>query len=456
MRCEDFLDERGRINWEFVKSIPEFAKLEETKQNAKWHSEGDAFLHTQYVCYAMEDILECENVDKDCSLYKQCMVAALFHDIGKAETTKWDEEKKDWKTKNHGAVGERITRRMLYDEDVILREKICYMVRHHMKLHHVMDDPIETTHKLIKLSNGMVGISIMLWLMAADMKGTGYFTEHDDAVINKINQIKKLCVGLNCLTQPFSALDRTKLVMSWNDCLDNKTVKGKPFTVYIFVGFPGCGKSTYIKNHLPNINVISRDTIRGELGINGATVDNGKKVVGAKEEEKEVSSIFDKRMIECCEKRESFVIDNTNLKYTYRQSYLKKIMQYNPYVKIIYIEAPNMLEDCIDRRSGEIPQSVYDRMYNNFDFPQLTECNELLIVKQSFDNGKIKENVYSFGKSINRNVKEILYNNFIKDLEITRGAMLLYGYDTYDTCVKYIDELVSKYKRIIEDETEIQ
>lgn len=262
-------------------------------------------------------------------------------------------------------------------------------------------------------------------------------------------QLKKNCSKLNCLVQPFSAQNRTKLIISWNDCLNDKTFKGDPFTVYILVGFPGCGKSTYIKNHLFGLKVISRDVIRGELGINGATVDNGKKVVGTKEEEKKVSSIFDEKMMECCEKRESFIIDNTNLKYAYRQSYLKKIMPYNPYVKIIYIEAPNMLEGCIERRSGEIPQSVYDRMYDSFDFPQLTECNELLIIKQSIVNGKIKENAYSFGNPISHNIKEILCNNFIKDLEISRGAMLLYGYDTHDTCVKYIDELILKYKKII-------
>lgn len=191
MKCKEFFDEKGRINWGFVKTIPEFAKLEETKQSTKWHSEGDAFQHTKYVCWAMEDILERENINKDCSLYKQCMIAALFHDIGKADTTKWDEESKDWKTENHGAVVERITRKILYDEDIILREKICYMVRYHMKFHHVMDNPIKMDYSLIKLSNGMVGISIMLWLMEADMKGTGYFMNHDDVVISKINAIKK-------------------------------------------------------------------------------------------------------------------------------------------------------------------------------------------------------------------------------------------------------------------------
>ena len=36
----------------------------------------------------------------------------------------------------------------------------------------------------------------------------------------------------------------------------------------------------------------------------------------------------------------------------------------------------------------------------------------------------------------------------INDLKITRGAMILDGYDCYDSCIKYMDELIEKYTKL--------
>ena len=230
------------------------------------------------------------------------------------------------------------------------------------------------------------------------------------------------------------------------------------FCVYILCGFPGCGKSTYYKEFLADKPIISRDIIRGELGIDGATTTNDKKVVGTKEEEDKVSEIFNKKMIEYCENKESFVLDNTNLKYQYRKDYLLRIMKYNPKVKIIYIEAPNYIKDCIDRRKGEIPKKVYDRMEHNFDFPQLYECDELIIVKQHTDS---KDEIHTFkGDFTPDSAYDINIANgrdyiskvkVLNDLYITRGAMILDGYDCYDSCVKYMDELISTYESMFSE-----
>ena len=38
----------------------------------------------------------------------------------------------------------------------------------------------------------------------------------------------------------------------------------------------------------------------------------------------------------------------------------------------------------------------------------------------------------------------------LNDLYITRGAMILDGYECYDSCVKYMDELISAYKNMFD------
>ena len=381
MKFKDLFDKEWYVNWEKLETIPQFSKMVGLEQNKNWHSE-DCWTHTRLVTEQMERTLDNNKIEEGSEDWIMCMMAALCHDLGKAETTKWSEEKQDWTTKNHSVVGERITRNLFYDEDIIQREKVCYMVRHHMALHHVFDEDGEAKRKLVKLSHGIVPIRYMLYLNVADSKGSLNDIETEEKINAKHYKICAYASVLNCFDKPYSYIAKDQLIRDFIDDKSELVNKTNDFCVYILCGFPGCGKSTYVDRFLSDKPVLSRDEIRCELGIGGAAFENDKKVVGTKEEENKVSEIFNKRMIEYCENKESFVIDNTNLKYQYRKDYLVKIMKYNPKVKIIYIEAPNFINDCMERRKGQIDNSVYDRMNNNFDFPQLYECDELVIYKE--------------------------------------------------------------------------
>ena len=73
------------------------------------------------------------------------------------------------------------------------------------------------------------------------------------------------------------------------------------------------------------------------------------------------------------------------------------------------------------------------------------ECNQLLIYKEH--TGR-EDEIHEFGESIVSSVENIpLKTKFLNDLKITRGAMILDGYDCYDSCVKYMNELIEKYER---------
>lgn len=441
MKTNIFFNEDWSVNWEQIDKLYWFVRLSHTPQSSIYHKEGHVLVHTHNVVSEMEKILSKNEIEKGSEEWIMCMMGAICHDLGKADTTKWSDEKNDWATKNHGVVGERITRNLLFDEDIILREKICYMVRHHMTLHHVLDNPDKTNNKLIKLSHGIVPIKYMLWLNEADSRGSINDIETEEFLNNRLDIIYDKVCTMSCYTQPYSYVENSQLIRNFIGYEGEVVNKTNDFCAYILCGFPGCGKSTYIKNNLNDITVISRDIIRQELGIDGATLENDKKVVGTKEEENKVSEIFDKKMIECCENKESFILDNTNLKSAYRKEYLLKIMKYNPIVKIIYIEAPNFISSCCERRDGQIPKSVYERMNKNFDFPQLSECDELVIVKQKIDS---KDKEYKFVSSVYPNDCCLGYK-IINDLKTTRGAMILDGYDCYDSCIKYMDELIEKY-----------
>lgn len=460
MKFKDLFNEDWSVNWGKILTISHFSKLQETSQSSTWHKE-DCWTHLQLVTQAMERLLKRNLIERGSENWVMCMSAAICHDLGKGETTKWSEEKNDWTTKNHGVVGERITRHLFYDEDIVLREKVCYMVRHHMTLHHVYDKPEETNKRLIKLSHGIVEMRFMILLNIADSLSSINDIETEDDIFDKEMKLTNDVSTLRCYQKPYSFIDKSQLIRDFIDYNGEVINDTNDFCVYILCGFPGCGKSTYYKEFLADKPIISRDIIRGELGINGATTTNDKKVVGTREEEDKVSEIFNKKMIEYCENKESFVLDNTNLKYQYRKDYLLKIMKYNPKVKIIYVEAPNYIKDCIERRKDEIPKKVYDRMENNFDFPQLYECDELIIVKQHTDS---KDEIHTFKGNF---TSDLIYNTrtvngcdyiskvkVLNDLKITRGAMILDGYDCYDSCIKYVDELIKSYENMI-DYTEL-
>lgn len=134
--------------------------------------------------------------------------------------------------------------------------------------------------------------------------------------------------------------------------------KLSPFHVWIMVGLPGSGKSTWINENLPDgINIVNQDSIRVELGI---MKNVNQKRIGDKEQEKEVSRINDERIEKFIKERQDFVIDNTNVKAGRVENYYKKLIKAGADVKIVIIDTP--VATCIQRRKDDIPKSVIEQM----------------------------------------------------------------------------------------------
>lgn len=131
---------------------------------------------------------------------------------------------------------------------------------------------------------------------------------------------------------------------------------------YLMVGIPGSGKSTWIKNHLPkDINVISRDKIRAEIGI---TKDVDNKGVGSHQEEMKVTSIENDYIKKAIKKKETFVIDDTNYRRKDRKKTIQFLRSLGTYVIGVNVETP--LETCIKRRAGQIDPEVMTNIAKKF------------------------------------------------------------------------------------------
>lgn len=406
MRFRELFDKDMKPLWDKIETIKEFVVLKNTPQSNIWHLEGNVLNHIKMVTEVMEEELFKMNVDKDSKYYLIMMSAALCHDLGKATTTNWDKEKNDWVCSHHGEAGANITRLLFYDDDFILRELVCYMVRWHMNLHHILDKD-NVDEALTKMAQGWVSIKDMLILNKCDSLGSINDYETPEFLNDRWNTIKKKAENLgifdmNCYSYkcreittkymnniidkvPFASLHWESVVKALNDLMECELEKGfKPdwrnnieldntlFTVYIMIGLPGSGKDTLITKYLNDFPTVCRDDIRTEIGI------EGEKPQGNKEQEDKVTQIFEERMVEYCKREQSFVINNTNLKRKYRERFLEIMKPYKPNIVYIYVEAPT-LEDNFKRREGQIKPEIIKRMASNFDFPLPSEFDQLYI-----------------------------------------------------------------------------
>lgn len=379
-----------QVNWEEVYKIPEFKKLKTTEQNPYWHQEKYVSVHTENVVSEVYKLCPIEQSDVFASngeasiRWKKrfyLVLAALFHDIGKGETTRWDKAIGSWTSPYHANESQRITRRLLWDMNFVDREMICSLVGNHMKPLYVFGKG-NPDKEIFKLSTDFAPLDWLITLKYADCQGS--IMQEYDGWREKLERLSERAKELNCLHSHSDKLfdNISRYEYFYND--EQKTpIKVNEedyndFTVFFLIGLPGSGKTTIRNTVFKNLPVICRDDIRTEIGL------KGEKPQGNKEQEERVTKIQDRRIFKYCNDKKSFVIDATNLKKEFRTKMRKMIHPYNAHIIYYYIEAPTF-EDNLRRRDGMISKDVIERMRKQFDFPKLTECERLFVKKQGME-----------------------------------------------------------------------
>jgi len=131
------------------------------EQNPYWHSEGDCYVHIRLVTNRLHNCYHDINLD----------LSGVFHDLGKVETTKWNDEKQSW-----GAFGhEDVSSKILDDyKDWVFKmggdyNIVKFVVDNHMRIKYL--DDFRTKNKVELISSPF--FDYVLKFNSADYGGTG-------------------------------------------------------------------------------------------------------------------------------------------------------------------------------------------------------------------------------------------------------------------------------------------
>lgn len=203
MKINDFLiiDENTKkyiINWDMISSIPQFKKLKHTPQNPLWHYEGTVWTHTLFVTNLMFSKID-NNINNKNDLL--LLMAALFHDIGKGETTIFNESKNSWSSPKHAEVGSEMIKDILNEENDENINIIKFYVANHMKVLFLIDstDVCEELQKLnstISKKDDDDYIEKLILLKECDCCGS-VMCKHDNwkeilTILQKYNNTRKI------------------------------------------------------------------------------------------------------------------------------------------------------------------------------------------------------------------------------------------------------------------------
>ena len=415
MKFSDLFNNDYTPKWEYIETVPEFAVMKVCKHSAHWHKEGSPWDHTKLVVNNALALIRrggCGNImfkyHGNARHEKALLLAALFHDIAKPVVTDYDESKHDWAAPNHANTGAFMTRMLLFDEDINLREEVVFIVRNHMMMHHILDNPKKIEKKLFKFAQNEVinpwsdnpndivdytaSFEMLCYMCMCDDFGS---VCEDEAFVDKVYKQNRIYNLKEVITENgFSIKDGSFFagVYGNQNCLIARHIlfgeplddSKKDIKVCVLIGTPGSGKTTYYKKNFPDLPIVSRDIARADLGF----CKPGEKYLGTKDEEDKVTKYLDNLCLKYAANGQDFVVDNTHVKEKYRGFLHSLLKGYRVEWDYIYIEAPT-LEENISRRQkdgfGEKAEGIITNMFMGLEFPETYEYDRLTVYKQTLD-----------------------------------------------------------------------
>lgn len=381
----------------------EFRALKSTPQDPEWHAEGDVLIHTEMVlneCTPMIPFLEPAEV-------KYLYLSALFHDIAKPETTRYDEELKHTIAPGHERIGGIRTRSMLrvLSEDITNDERrlISQLVAtHHLVKRSVKKfeaNDVDAVPYLERLAT-RVDTKLLWALEMADMKGRTCVDQAKQ--IEFVEFFRMLCEEHNIFGKaptpwfvegqvddiPFTdhtiesyalaEMHRRRLLGLIKDEYQAKAflyevAKTRQKIPYIIfpIGVAGSGKSQAYESLPKGMTRISPDLQREiEYGDESNQENHGKIYQACTEQLKEVLRSGDRAYF-----------DATNIVPDLRKKVVDICHDYGAMVAFwVFDISLETLKKRNRERSRKVPEFVLERQMSKFEWPMPEESHRVVII----------------------------------------------------------------------------
>lgn len=388
----------------------ELEKMAACPQDGAGHGEGDVLTHTQMVMNAARaEILANPQLPTD--IKRAVYLAAFLHDVGKPETT-YTTAAGRVLSPGHAAAAVPLARALLYRLGVpfSVREHTVMLILLHMAAHRLAArvQPNMTVQgvniearKYRKLSTevdhrALYHLTRANWL-GRNAANTGRVLDHLEEFRERSNhyglwhngfagvlsdeelseyvtdareraRVKHELLQLSLAGEVQTGAQARRYLEEHPELL-----RATRAQLFVTIGLPGSGKSTWLEAHLEHVHVVSSDRKREELfGDINWQGDNAR-----------VFSECFHDIEQALARGQQVVLDATNTRLNQRAGFLNMARRYHAHTTIIYFDMP--LEVAIERnsrRARQVPPAAIVKYFQQMDVPRVCEVQELRLVSE--------------------------------------------------------------------------
>jgi len=352
------------VPWAELQVFDWVRALEACPQDPIHHAEGNVWIHTRMVLEALVEMpaYRVLSAADQAAVYLGC----LLHDVAKPWTTRVEEDGRIT-AKGHSRAGELYTRQLLWEMALPfeLREQVCGLIRFHQIPFFLIDsaDPRRTAAEV------SLHCRADLLAIVAEADILGRICQDTPRIVDNIELFRAYCQEEGCYQHPRAfASDHTRFLYfnSEGRHPDVEAFNDTRGELILMCGLPGVGKDTYIRQHFPQLPVVSLDDIRLELDVS-ATDNQGTVLQLSKE-----------RMRQHLRANQPFIFNATNMIRQRRIPLLGLAANYGARTRIIYLEAPKKQLLADNRaREARVPDAVIHRMSQQWELPSLLEAHQV-------------------------------------------------------------------------------
>jgi predicted kinase len=359
----------------FVGHVVPVSQMANTPQDPRHHAEGDVWTHTRLVTESLAADPDWRALAEP--VRRIAFTAALLHDVGKPSTTR--EEDGRLTSRGHSRRGETLARVALWrlGTPFAEREHICRLIRHHQipffALERVDADLLAQRLSLVLRHDALA------LLARADARGRccrepGERVRLEDATL----LWREFCSELGILNGPRRfASPHTRAVWLEDIAAHGHTTRHPDVQahddttaeVILMSGLPGSGKDTWLRNHHPDLPVVSLDEIRAHLGLAPGET-NGRVISAARDMARGYLRVGS-----------PFAWNATNLSDQLRTQVSRLCRDYRARVSIVYVETGAEEQARRNReRSRPVPAAAVARMLARWTVPAPDEAHGVTYV----------------------------------------------------------------------------